>query len=240
MFLAFYSVILPCSALLVAWALARGMILFSRASGIAAPLTPGAIALLITLGFLIVVSAPPALLTACSAILILGIYAARFPTSALAQQGLLLLAVIAAVLHWSFPPLFGLPPFAVMGIAALLWYGMTLSGTFLPNTPPAATLTLLPALLPLILAPVIWQAPGYFALDATVWLAACLGVWMAYPMFAASEPAGRASAFLLGGLLLLAALNGVWIAALISLLAWGATLAYAGARTPQTLTPSPV
>jgi hypothetical protein len=146
-----------------------------------------------------------------------------------------LIAAMLAASHLALPAIAHVPP-AVVHLAALIcmftlvFAAQTTSESFAP-----ASSGMLACLLPLIAAPLL-GAPSFIAVDIVIIASSILGASMLMKENSIAT-ARQPMALITGWLIVTAAAHGAWLAASISLLVYGGTIAYAMARNRSAMVP---
>lgn len=197
-------------------------------------ISPGFVALIPLIGFLVVVSAPASMLVGC--ILLAGMHLTRageyLPT--IARWGVPLIAGILASLSLVIPVVENAPAIALHLMALVVLFAYGFSGSLLPSRLAPVSISVLAAALPLLAAP-FFGAPSYIAIDILILAGVLLGANMAAVGSASAGIARQPFGLLLGWLAVNAATHGAWIPAVISLLVYGGALVREFTRTTTEL-----
>lgn len=223
---AVYIIILCFSAALAAFSAARLAWRLSRLLNQSFAVPGGVFAALSSIAFLTVVGAPASVLVGALLVLGSGMAGRSGYLPPIAVWGVPLIATVLGLSSFHLPAL-GIPPAALACAILLGWFLVTVSAWRAPNAAIGGGIGFLLALLPLCMAPVLFPVPHSITLDAALIMSALGGLIAASRADARLAIARPALGFLLGWLIVVAALNGAWPAALVSALAWCAAIAYA-------------
>lgn len=186
----------------------------------------GMMAIVAAIAFMVVVAVPAMVLVGALLMLGLASLQSRDMLPPFAYWGGVGIAVLLGVATLHLPTIVHVPAIALIAAAALGWYGISATSHHAPDALPLGTLAILAAIIPLIAAPLL-GAPTSIAVDSALILSALLGALLANLPNPVLGVARAPFAYLLGWLMLQAALHGAWPAASISALAWGGAIAYA-------------
>jgi hypothetical protein len=212
-----YTIILCFSACFTAFVLVRGAQLVARLSGLTDRLPAGAYILLSLLGFLMVAAAPAKLLSAMLLLTIAGVIGVFNYLPSIARWGMPLIAAVLASTSTPLPAIPGIPNAMVPLLAMGLLFALTMAAEHGADDTILGGSGVIAALLPLVVAPLIFGAPSYLALDAALVAAALAGGALAAPAGATLGFARAPFALLTGWLILRAVAYGAWPCALVSL-----------------------
>jgi hypothetical protein len=224
---AVYIIILCFSTLFAAWVMSRASQRFAGLISREAALIPvGVFAAVTVIAFMVVVAVPATVLVGALLLLAVSHAHARLYWPPVTYWGGLAIAVLLGLSGLHFPSIPHLPMAVLMGVAMIGWYAIAASGDHAPNDLPGGTLGFIAACVPLAAAPLFF-APSSIALDSALILCALLGTLVAGRATDTLGGARMPLAYLLGWLMIEAALRGAWPCAVISILAWAAAIAYA-------------
>ena len=176
--------------------------------------------------FLVVVAASPSMLVGCA--LLAGAHLTRSGAHLprIARFGTPIIASLLALSTLPIVAIGPVPATAVYAIAALVMVAMLIMADRLPASVTLGGTGLLLSLLPLIAAPLM-GAPSYIALDIALVASGLLAAQMSAVEGAQLRLARQPLVLILGWLMVEAALHGAWVPTMVSLLVYGAFVAYA-------------
>ena len=231
-----YILVLGFSAWLLATLLLYVSQRFGKLFGNPLLVSPGFVLLIPLLGFMVVVAAPAPVLVGC--LLLAGAHLTRAGgyLPGIARFGVPAVAALLANMHLTMPVIDRVPPIAFDGVAMLALFGYALSADHLPPRLAPASLAILASALPLAAAP-LFGAPSYIALDVLILASVLMGANMAAPGIASMAIARQPLGLLLGWLTAVAATEGAWIPAGVSLLIYAGSIGMEFTRTSTELEP---
>ncbi len=224
--IAAYTIILCLSAWIFSYGMAmtgqRVGQLFQRPT-----MLPAALSMLLpAIAFLAVVGAKPAALMGALALLFYGFFTqSSARPHPVWHYGLPLTLALWVASSVTFAPSEHIPTLALYFVAWVGVAALTLGAPFLPKEAPVFTLASLAILVPLLIAPLMGMA-SFVALDVAILISCLMGSFMVTGAHRSYAVATRPFMLITAWLILAAFAHGAWIAGLISLLAYGAALAY--------------
>lgn len=232
MFAGAYILVLCLSTGLAAWFVATAAGRTAAMLKQEQRLSHGTTTALSAIAFLVVVSAPSPVMVCALFLLLAGFLHAKHYYVKFFRFAAPVLAVALGLTGLAFTPLPDLSVPAIIGLAGLGWLVVTLSGEWLPENFTPTAFTVIAGLLPLLASHWL-NGPGWIALDVAIIIAALAGAVIAAGHHALSGIARIALAYLVGWLVLEAALHQAWIPALASLTIWFCALGYAYSQDPS-------
>ncbi len=221
-----YIFILTFSAWLAAYGLLRVAQRLMRMTSAPLRLSEGGFALVCAILFLVVVGAPAAMLVGVILLALHHLVNTRYYLPRLAVRGIPFLAVVMAVGSGTVPAVIGVPQPLIQALMVAILFAIIWLSPRTPSDLAGASIGWLGGLFPTLLAP-LWGAPSFLAIDSALIAAALLGALMAAPHHASSGVARAPFALLIGWLMLAPAAHGFLIFSILSMLIYGAALAYA-------------
>lgn len=214
-----YIIVLALSAWLLALLLIYVTKRFGKLFGNPQLISAGFVLLVPLLGFLTVVAAPPTMLVGC--ILLAGAHLTRAGgyLPPIARWGVPLIAGVLAGTHMVLPVIAQIPPIVPHLAALLALFAYAWSADHLPTRLAPASLGILACAIPLLAAP-FFGAPSYIAVDIVILASVLLGTNMMAKADVSIAIARQPFGLILGWLTATAAMQGAWIPATISLLAY--------------------
>ena len=222
-----YIIILLLSTALTAWAALRVMHRLGALFNTSDLVPAGLLAVVAILAFLTVVGAPAKLLVGAVLLVGLGLISNQRFLPKIARWGVPFIAVMLGLSTLTLPAIDKVPHAMVLAGAGVAWLAMVLGSNAGMDDAKTGSIAHIVTLLPLIASPFIFQTPSHVGLDAALIAAGLVGLLAAFRPGDVLGMARAPLALLLGWLMLEAASHGAWIAAIVSLLAWGGAIAYA-------------
>lgn len=177
------------------------------------------------IGFLVVVAAAPAMLVGALVLVVVGVAVGVDAASVLVRFGVPAFAALLAASSIHFPQIEKMPAAVVMLGALMALTAMVLAAEHAPVRLSDAAMGTIAALLPLLAAPFM-GAPSYIALDVALIASGLLAALMVLPSSTALAALRAPFALIAGWLIIESAVAGAWVPAVLSVAAYGATIAY--------------
>lgn len=231
-----YILVLGFSSWLLATLLLYVAHRFGKLFGNPLLVSTGFVLLIPLLGFMVVVAAPAPMLVGC--LLLAGSHLTRAGNylPSIARFGVPAVAALLASVHLTMPVIDHAPAIVLQLLAILALFAYALSADHLPARLAPASMHLFTAALPLVAAP-FFGAPSYIALDVLILASVLMGANMASPGSASVAIARQPVGLILGWLTMVAATEGAWIPAIISLLIYSAGIGMTFTRPSTELEP---